>query len=141
VIGALNRQHSAYIRDFLAAVEAADNVTYLGAMDREALREHYLQAKLHVSLSWFEVVSQVDLEAIASGCPVVVSAWGHTRDYVTEPLNEFDPITAYGDLVRTRQLVERAYEEARPATIRSDYRLAWSDVARRLLCVYEKVVS
>lgn len=81
-VGALNKNNRSYNRDFEELVKSSDALHHYGYVDPEKMKNMYLNSKAHISASWFEVASLVDLEAYAHGCNVISSVNGNTRDYI-----------------------------------------------------------
>lgn len=78
-VGGLNPHHRAYGERFLARIGNSRS-RYLGPQDRARTAELFRRARVHVSASWFEVASLVDLEAAMSGCRVVASVCGGSHE-------------------------------------------------------------
>lgn len=81
-VGALNGGHLDYCREFLTEIKKSKYSEYVGAVEYSEMVNYYRRSKVHVSASWFEVLSLVDLEAAASGCYVVSSKCGGTNEFV-----------------------------------------------------------
>ncbi|MEZ4838102.1 glycosyltransferase family 4 protein [Flavobacterium sp.] len=62
-------------------IEAGKNVTFLGAISQEELRQLYDVAKVHALISWMETPGLSSLEAAAMGKNIVVTRKGDTYDY------------------------------------------------------------
>jgi glycosyltransferase involved in cell wall biosynthesis len=70
-------------KEYVAKVhqEAGENVTFLGAISHEELRNLYKVAKVHALVSWMETPGLSSLEAAAMDCNIVVTRKGDTYDY------------------------------------------------------------
>lgn len=70
-------------KEYVQAVhrEAGDNVTFLGPVDHEELKNLYSVAKVHALVSWMETPGLSSLEAAAMGINIVVTPNGDTYDY------------------------------------------------------------
>lgn len=70
-------------KEYVAKVhqEAGENVTFLGAIFHEELRNLYKVAKVHALVSWMETPGLSSLEAAAMDCNIVVTRKGDTYDY------------------------------------------------------------
>ncbi|HHS9880249.1 glycosyltransferase family 4 protein [Klebsiella aerogenes] len=90
-VGAINTNDKEYGESFVNVVNSCDNLTYLGRVDSELMPSIYLRSKIHLSASWFEVASLVDLEAYAYGCHVISSIHGHTYSYLGDRAIYLDP--------------------------------------------------
>ncbi|RLT92288.1 glycosyltransferase [Ketobacter sp.] len=104
-VGALNENHKQYSKEFLDIIGANKNLFYLGKKSPQEISQLYLDAKLHLSASWFEVSSLVDLEAYIHGCYVVSSKNGYTSEILDQhSLTLIDPSNLI-DLVETVEKV------------------------------------
>lgn len=90
-VGAINNNDKKYANAFLKTVETNANILYLGRVSPEKMPEIYMNSRIHLSASWFEVASLVDLEAYAYGCHVISSTHGHTKNYLAERAFYLDP--------------------------------------------------
>lgn len=82
-VGAENPNHKAYCRRFRKMIADSPS-TYRGCISHEETLQIMRRSKVHVSASWFEVLSLVDLEAYCAGCGVVASKCGGTREALGE---------------------------------------------------------
>lgn len=71
--------HQAYYEKCKAL--AGPNVRFLNFVSQEQLSALYKASKVHILASWFETTGLSSLEAAASGCNIVISDLGDTRDY------------------------------------------------------------
>jgi glycosyltransferase involved in cell wall biosynthesis len=78
-IGKMNPYHRRYCRDFYSRVIHSGS-QYLGELSHDQTLGYMRRSKVHVSASWFEVSSLVDLEAFREGCSIVSSKCGCTRE-------------------------------------------------------------
>lgn len=83
-VGGENKNNKRYLNDFKNVLSNANNIRYLGKKSHEELVSLYLKSKFHLSASWFEVASLVDLEAFAYGCKVISSTEGSTNEYLKD---------------------------------------------------------
>ena len=104
-VGALNENAKKYCNEFLQVIHENDNLEYLGKLTHEELTELYLNTKIHLSASWFEVASLVDLEAYAHGCHIISSINGHTKDYLKERAKYIDPSNLEGLKIILEELI------------------------------------
>lgn len=80
--GALNANSKKYCDEFCKIVNDSDNIKYVGRVESDLIHKFYMNSKIHLSASWFEVASLVDLESYAYGCHVISSKHGHTCSYL-----------------------------------------------------------
>ncbi|ALQ45838.1 glycosyl transferase group 1 [Raoultella ornithinolytica] len=90
-VGAINSNDKEYGEQFQSLINSCENITYLGRVDPGEMPAIYLRSKIHLSASWFEVASLVDLEAYAYGCHVISSIHGHTNSYLGDRATYLDP--------------------------------------------------
>ncbi|QGA83137.1 Glycosyltransferase [Halomicrobium sp. LC1Hm] len=117
------------LREQAASLGVADNVTFHGYVDQSVVRDHLARARAFVHPSRSESFSLVRLEAMAVGCPVVVTdtsgahemvrdgkegfvvpteAAEPIADALLELLSDFELTRAMG--ARARERVERKYD-------------------------------
>jgi glycosyltransferase involved in cell wall biosynthesis len=91
-IGALNGNHGRYGEEFLRVVgQRSDLLQYVGPQSGEVVANYMRRSLVHVSASWFEVASLVDLEAAGFGCAIVTSHCGSTNEVLGGNLEVVDP--------------------------------------------------
>ncbi len=81
-IGDINKNNNSYGRQFLSLCDRHTNFHYAGKIPTEDIVEYYLRSKVHLSASWFEVSSLVDLEAYVSGCFIISSQNGYSHEMI-----------------------------------------------------------
>lgn len=89
-VGAPNENHGRFCDRFKRLIGESRS-DYLGAVPYEQVSALMRAANIHVSASWFEVSSLVDLEAYLCGCCVVSSACGGTKEILGENAIYVDP--------------------------------------------------
>ncbi len=130
-------------RDLVEAAAAADpSITWLGVLDREAMRaEMDAAAVVVVPSASPEACPAVVLEAFAAGRPVVAGAIGGLTELVDDTVGAISELrpdaltsavtTALGDAVALGAAARRRYEERYTATRSLD----------RLLAVYDELAA
>jgi len=103
IVGPDHPDHPQYVRECRAAGDGW--VEFLGPLPHEELRDVYARARVHVLPSWYETTGLVSLEAALSGCSVVSTDRGHSREYLGDDALYCDP----GDPRSIRRAVEMAY--------------------------------
>jgi glycosyltransferase involved in cell wall biosynthesis len=88
-LGKKNMNHSHYIRTFERAVDAADNMEWRDQVPLLDLQRIIGTACAYINLSWFEVFSLIDLMALTSRTPSVLS----TGSYLYDQTRSTGPIT------------------------------------------------
>ena len=144
-VGAMNPNHREYGRLFVREVEAT-GCQWLGAVTHEETLGWMRRARVHVSASWFEVLSMVDIEAHGAGCVVVASLCGGSREVLGERAEYADP----GSEESLRRAIVRALERSRErlgANGSAENEMSrielptWKDVARQLAGIYREVLA
>jgi glycosyltransferase involved in cell wall biosynthesis len=106
LVGPVHPEHAPYLEACRRAMKPADEI--LGPVARDSLTAVYRRARVHVLPSWSETTGLVSMEAALSGCNVVTTANGYTRDYFGDLAWYCDPHSRSS----IRDAVERAYETA-----------------------------
>ena len=106
-IGGENPNHRGYCRQFQEML-AGSGSRWLGAIPHEETLRYLRSARVHVSASWFEVASLVDLEACAAGCGIVSSRCGGTAEVLGERAEYVDPGSEASILEGICKMLERA---------------------------------
>lgn len=86
--------------------EAGDNVTFLGPVSHQDLRELYSVAKVHALISWMETPGLSSLEAAAMGSNIVVTPRGDTYEYFGDLAYYCEP----DDVQSIKDALVKAYE-------------------------------
>lgn len=137
VAGAMAARSRSYRREFFRLIRAP-NVRWMGALDPGALPGLYSSARVVVNASYVEVLSLVELEALAYGCNLIASEHGYTREYVGDLA---DSIAAEDVSDSLDSLLNKALDKG-PNLDAADLvrqRFTWSSVARDLDRCYQAV--
>jgi glycosyltransferase involved in cell wall biosynthesis len=141
-IGGENPNHRGYCRQFQEML-AGSGSRWLGAIPHEETLRYLRSARVHVSASWFEVASLVDLEACAAGCGIVSSRCGGTAEVLGERAEYVDPGSEASIQEGICKMLERSAGEnpiaaVQPAT--AHLHESWSEIGERLAGVYRECV-
>jgi len=82
-VGATNPSEQKFVDMFEQEIERGQS-SYLGPLPRDEVIDLMCRAKAHVSASWFEVSSLVDIEAAAAGAIVLSSKNGASNEVLGE---------------------------------------------------------
>jgi glycosyltransferase involved in cell wall biosynthesis len=134
-IGPANANSSTYAKTFAGEVAVSRHSTWLGALTHEAVMAQMSRARVVLNLSWVEVQSLVELEAVASGCFVVAGSSGGNAAQFPDLVRAVHP----ADIEQAFRLV-RDLESKEPPVAPVQYP-SWADVARGLAQVYEEALS
>ncbi len=118
---------------------AAGNIVFQDHLPQEKLAGLYRQAAVHALPSWFETCGLSTLEAAATGCRVVVTDKGYTRDYFGEDAVYCDP----GDPASIFEAIDKAARSDMQNTLQqrviSQY--TWAQAAAITAGAYQKAIS
>jgi glycosyltransferase involved in cell wall biosynthesis len=126
-----------------ATLGITDSVQFSGWLSREAVREAYQSATFLVHASSYEGMSNVILEALASGLPVIASDIPQNVELIKDDANGFlfDPA---GDPVLLAERILPLFEDqirwtrlSTGATATIEKRFSWNQTAD----LYEKLIS
>ncbi|HEY6083007.1 MAG TPA: glycosyltransferase family 4 protein [Chitinophagaceae bacterium] len=118
---------------------AAANISFERFVPHEQLGAYYQEAKVHVLPSWNETCGLSSLEAAYSGCNIVITDKGDTREYYGDHAFYCDPASPasiYDAIVKAASLpVSGALREK----IKNDYN--WEKAAVQTLSAYQEVLG
>jgi D-inositol-3-phosphate glycosyltransferase len=123
----------------------ADLVTFLGAMDQDALPDYYAAAEVVTMPSHYESFGMVALEAMACGTPVIASEVGGLAYLVRDGETGFhvpdrDPVVLADricDIITDPLLQQELGEQA----ARHAQNYAWPLIADKIQAVYSEVLE
>jgi glycosyltransferase involved in cell wall biosynthesis len=81
-LGKKNWNHKKYIRRFEIAVASYENIKWRDHVSLSELQHLITSARAYISLSWFEVSSLIDLMALASQTPSILSTGSYLYDQI-----------------------------------------------------------
>lgn len=140
VIGDLTARSRKFRSSFLKIIESSSNIEWHGPKPPSELPNFYARAKVVVNGSFVEVLSLVEMEALAYGCHVVGSSYGNTHEYFGQ-FAEF--VTAETVDRNLAPLVGAALSKppniGAAIVVRKDF--TWSSVAARLGEQYQQSVD
>lgn len=144
IVGREGPDHGA-LRSLARELGVADRVEFRGPMAKEQMPELYREADLLVHLSVCEGMSNVVLEAMASGLPVVATPVGGMRALVEPGVS--GALVPVGDARATAEALvplvsdrERLARMGSRARIRAEA-LSWEAVARRYADIADELAA
>jgi glycosyltransferase involved in cell wall biosynthesis len=141
-VGAENPNHKSYCRRFKDMIADSGSI-YMGSISHEETLRIMKRARVHVSASWFEVLSLVDLEAFYAGCRVVASSCGGTREILGDRAVYIFPDSAWSVEDGIRKMLELEPEDPRACGLERHGKPVtenWSQVGERLAQLYHQFV-
>ncbi|MCM8711140.1 glycosyltransferase family 4 protein [Clostridium sp. SYSU_GA19001] len=119
-------------------------VIFTGYMDEEQKRKMYKVSDLAVFPSIYEPFGIVALEAMAAGCPVVVSEVGGLKEIIEHKVNGIKVLNGSKDSLKENIIDVLKDEELRKVISKNGYNLAaekytWDKIAQSTVNLYEKV--
>lgn len=112
----------------------APRALFIPRLEGEQLASAYAAARVHALPSWYDTPGLASLEAFVSGCPVVVTEFGSTREY-------FGPLAAYcspTDHASIRAALEKASAKRPSFALRREFqaRFSWQEAAKATAAAY-----
>jgi len=142
-VGTENPYHRSYCRQFKKMLIGSGS-RYLGGLSHEETLRLMKRARVHISASWFEVLSLVDLEAYCAGCGIVASESGGTREILGDRAEYIYPDSEESIhkgisrmLERVSRTKSRSTEEKRAELIAE----TWDQIGNRLASIYRECVG
>ena len=133
-IGALNENNKKYTSIFMDEIRHSSKLTYAGPVGKLEVQNYYLQSKVHVSASWFEVLSLVDIEAYSAGCNVVVSKNGGSSEFIGAHAYVCEP----GNIKDIQMKIQSAIKSYLPEDNILDKKFpSWKEVTKMLMLYIE----
>ncbi len=118
---------------------AAQNIQFINRLPQAQLVQYYQTAGVHVLPSWFETCGLSSLEAAATGCNIVITDKGYTRDYFGEHAFYCDPGNTTSILAAIRKASAGKDNEQLAKKITEQY--TWQRAAAITASVYTKIIS
>lgn len=134
-VGGFNKNNKKYISDFNSLISSSDNLEYIGKVDHDNMISLYQKSKIHISASWFEVSSLVDLESYYNGCHVVSSINGNSKEYLNDNATYIDPGCCSSLTKFVNQLMEVGINDVEVLTRRKmiEQNHSWEVNSKKLL--------
>jgi glycosyltransferase involved in cell wall biosynthesis len=141
-VGGENQNHRGYCRRFRKMVSNSGS-RYLGAITHAETLQVMRRARVHISASWFEVLSLVDLEAYWAGCGVVSSRCGGTREILGDEAEYVDPGSDVSIGEGVLKMLAKAATDGHGSGRRKTEVTpeTWDDVGERLTDLYRDCVK
>lgn len=139
--GRENPNHKAYCNEFKRLIGGSAS-TYLGGLSQADTQSLMRRSRVHVSASWFEVSSLVDIEAHVAGCSVVSSKCGGTHEILGERALYVDPGSPQDIEQAVSLALERSKSGAASDQDEESFVLeSWISAAKRLARIYRRLLD
>ena len=142
-VGGENPKHRRYCQRFRDMI-AESKSRHIGQLSHVETLGVMRRARLHISASWFEVSSMVDLEAYSAGCGVVSSKCGGTRELLGDAAEYVDPGSEESIQNAIERMLDRVTleecEGLRPGA-KVPVLATWSEVGVELAKLYRNAVD
>lgn len=143
IVGDGNEKKS--LEDLVMSLDIKDKVEFAGAVPHEKVAEYYQKSDVFVLPSLNEGMSNVILEALASGIPVMATDTGGTRELLSDGVNGFivrmrdadDLAEKIEKMILKPELQQNMGEESRKLA----EQLSWEKVAGEYVDLYTKVYN
>jgi glycosyltransferase involved in cell wall biosynthesis len=130
--------------ELTASLHLADRVSFLGWMSQQGCAEQLQSATALVLPSVYECGGAVVLEAMATGTPVIATAWGGPEDYIDESCGILIPPASVEAMVLGfRAAMQRLIDEpqlgcrlGKAARKTIEMGFDWEDKVDRMLTIY-----
>lgn len=102
-VGTASPSESAYFSKFNSEIMGLKNVQYYQSLPLDELRKLFRRSRLFISLSWFEVVSLTEMEALACGCYLIVGKYSYGEYFTSNRATFVEPNdreTIKGEILR-----------------------------------------
>ncbi len=123
--------------DYVAGLQPllTERVVLAGKFARSAMGPLYRSCKVYINASLHEGSSNAVLEAIAAGCPILLSDIPENRDFGLPSDNYFDPDSP--DAIAGA--LKRALDDPSAFVVDPRQYLTWNAVAERTLDIYRRI--
>jgi glycosyltransferase involved in cell wall biosynthesis len=138
-VGGVNKNHKSYCKLFFQEIEKNPNAVYLGQVQHSDMRSIFSSSKTHISASWFEVASLVDLEAAFYGCNVIASNHGFTNEYLGSYAEYVNPNSLDDIRDKIELSISKKYNLEVQSHILSNF--TWEKAAFNLFEIYSSLLS
>ena len=136
-VGALSPTQKNYGESFLKCIEGIDNIQYLGALPHVQVLRLIRLSQTLFSASLAEVLSLVEIEALAIGTNVVSTGAGYTSEYASFPrFKIYD-----SEDIMTGLEIANSPSEYSTEMMKSMKIFAWDEIASKYEKVFKQIVE
>jgi len=135
-----------YIRQILLQHDLMDQVTFAGQVKNYQLPDYYRSSDLYISASHSDGSSVSLMEALACGCPVLVSDIPGNREWITHGeqgwlFPDHDAVALAQGIVQAVRQPEKLPDMRRKARVLAEQRADWKKNSQQLLRAYQLALS
>jgi glycosyltransferase involved in cell wall biosynthesis len=142
-VGTPSSTEARYFAEFQAEIAGLDNVAYYPSLPLDELRAMFRNARLFISLSWFEVVSLTEMEAMACGCHLLVGKNSYAEYFTGDRaiFVEPDALESVGQAMQAWLDQDRKAAPAFAGLTADDriFEMAPAQVARAFSSIFDKL--
>jgi len=136
-VGAPHPHGGAYVRRFSQLASASPWITWIKGAAPGEMPSWYGRSRVVLNLSLVEVLSLVDFEAHGSGCHLITTTAGHTRDWLGNAASYVDPLQVDSAVLLARAALRDW--TPKPPSQQLLERLDWARAGADLTAVYRSV--
>jgi|GEM_PF-6501935 len=97
-VGNYNNTDKKYVTLFKKIANNIKNVEVISGLDKNEYYQYLCKADIFISLSYFEVVSLVELDAYAAGCKMIIGKHSYIREFIKGEDIEYLDATEFKNL-------------------------------------------
>lgn len=138
-VGSFTPSHLAFYKKCRRHAAGSRRIKFIKWLDHSDLRHAYSAAKVHALPSWLETPGLSSLEAALSGCNVVVTDRGSTKEYFRDLVWYCEP----ADVASIRERILSAYEAPRRDALRQHVLMhfTWERTAESTIDAYKSALE
>jgi len=138
-IGKKSGNHAAYYEIFRNYIKSLPHMRLLDYIPHDRLKYAYADARVHVLPSWTETTGLVNLEAALTGCNIVSTTRGYTREFLQDHAWYCEPDSAASIREAVLAAYSAPYNSALKDRILENY--TWRKAAEQTLAAYQQLLS
>ena len=145
IVGPDNDHYKEKVKHWCKTQHIENKVSFEDFLDFEATKQAYVDADLFVLPSYTENFGMVVVEAMACGCPVIISnrvnIWREIQQANAGLVVDLDIRKLAEAITRTLTDKEAASEMGLRGRKAAEKKYAWPDIVKQLTGVYEELIN
>jgi len=145
IVGPDNEGYGAKVRQWCREQGVADKVVFVDHLGPEEVKQAYVDADVFVLPSYTENFGMTVVEAMACGCPVVISdqvnIWREIQEEGAGLVVGLNPAQIANAICRVLADKEASGEMGKRGRMAAERRYAWPRIVEQLTQVYRKVIE